>query len=214
MITFINFYSKKIKKILKILIKVMKLRIIAGKHKGRRLKTLEGLNTRPMMDRMKESVFNILGPYFEGQIVLDLFGGSASLSLEALSRGCKMSYIVEMSRDAVKVINENVSSLHEVENVKIFNVDYKVALKKFASDNIKFDLIFLDPPYRLKIIDEIIKFLIDNNMISDNGNIICQYLKNNYQAQSIENDNNKLDIVKNYSYANSEVVIYEYIKVK
>ncbi|HNZ50976.1 MAG TPA: RsmD family RNA methyltransferase, partial [Bacilli bacterium] len=64
------------------------MRIIAGKFKGRKLNTLEGLNTRPMLDRMKESVFNILGPYFDGQKVLDLFGGSGALSLEALSRGC------------------------------------------------------------------------------------------------------------------------------
>ena len=73
------------------------MRIIAGKNKSRKLLTLDGLDTRPMTDRMKESLFNTIGPYFDGDIVLDLFGGSGALSLEALSRGCKFSYIVEKS---------------------------------------------------------------------------------------------------------------------
>ncbi len=86
------------------------MRIIAGKHRSRILKTLEGNNTRPMMDRMKESVFNTIGPYFDGGISLDLFGGSGALSLEGLSRGIEKAYITEISRDALKVIKDYVAS--------------------------------------------------------------------------------------------------------
>ena len=93
------------------------MRIIAGKHKSRQLQTLDGLDTRPMTDRMKESVFNTIGPYFDSDIVLDLFGGSGALSLESLSRGAGFAYCVEKSYQAMKVIRSNVTSLKENDNV-------------------------------------------------------------------------------------------------
>ena len=133
------------------------MRIIAGKHKSRKLETLEGNNTRPMMDVMKESVFNTIGPYFEEIEILDLFGGSGALSLEAISRGAKHSYIIDLSRDAVRVITNNVKSLREENSVTILNIDYKMALKKLEGKT--FDLIFLDPPYRLNIVNELLDYL-------------------------------------------------------
>ena len=120
------------------------MRIIAGKHKSRQLQTLDGLDTRPMTDRMKESVFNTIGPYFDSDIVLDLFGGSGALSLESLSRGAGFAYCVEKSYQAMKVIRSNVTSLKENDNVMLLNVDYKVALNKFKNDSTTFDLIFLE----------------------------------------------------------------------
>lgn len=180
------------------------MRIITGKHKGRRLYTLEGMNTRPMMDRMKESVFNIIGPYFEGDIVLDLFGGSGALSLEAISRGAGKSYIVEKSNDALKIIKKNVELVKEEDNVNILSMDYKLALDYFKNNNKKFDIIFLDPPFRMNIIDEIIAFILEYDLINQYGYIICQYSKNNHQAKSMDN----LDLVKHYNYAASELAIY------
>lgn len=182
------------------------MRIITGKNKGRKLETLTGISTRPMTDRMKESVFNVIGPYFDGGIVLDLFGGSGALSLEALSRGCELCYIVELSSEAIKVINKNINALGEEKNVKVFNIDYQKALKIFSKDNLQFDYVFLDPPYRLKVIDEIIEFLLVNNMIHQKGNIICHYLKNNYQPL----ENNNLKLIKHYNHGSSELVIYEF----
>ena len=181
------------------------MRIITGKHKGRRLYTLEGMNTRPMMDRMKESVFNIIGPYFDGDVVLDLFGGSGALSLESISRGASKSYIVEKSSDALKVIKKNVEMVNEVDNVNILSMDYKLALDFFKNNNKKFDIIFLDPPFRMNIIDEIISFILEYDLINQNGYIICQYPKNNHEAKSIDG----LDLIKHYKYAASEVAIYE-----
>ena len=106
------------------------MRIITGKHKSRVLKTLDGNNTRPMMDKMKESVFNTIGPYFDGGIVLDLFGGSGALSLESISRGADYAYINELNRDAMQIIKYNVNLLKEDENVMLMNSDYKIALKR------------------------------------------------------------------------------------
>lgn len=181
------------------------MRIIAGRNKSRKLNTLEGLNTRPMTDRMKESVFNCIGPYFDGDKILDLFGGSGALSLESLSRGASHAWIVEKSYEALKIIKGNISSLKEENNTTVYNLDYKVALNRMAKDELKFDIVFLDPPYRLNIVEEILQFLIENNMLNDNAIIVCQYVKGNYTPSESE----KLDILKNYNYGVSEVTIYQ-----
>ena len=181
------------------------MKIIAGKYRSRVLTTLEGLNTRPMMSRMKESVFNTIGPFFDGDVVLDLFGGSGALSLESLSRGASFSYIVEKSYDAIKIIKKNVDALKENDNVKILNMDYKLALKKFIEEKLSFDIIFLDPPYRLNIVEEIIEYINENELLKDKGIIVCQYVAGNYHP--VETDT--LHIVKNYDYASSEVCIYQ-----
>ena len=180
------------------------MRIISGKHKSRKLNTLEGLNTRPMTDRMKESVFNTIGPYFDGDVVLDLFGGSGALSLESISRGAKHSYIVEKSFAALKIIKSNVSSLKEDNNVTIYNTDYNVALNKMIADRLSFDIIFLDPPFRMNIMEELLEKLLDNKMLSNNAVIVCQFVKGNYNPK----EENGLEILKHYNYGTSEVVIY------
>jgi 16S rRNA (guanine966-N2)-methyltransferase len=181
------------------------MRIIAGKHKSRKLVALEGLNTRPMMDKMKETIFNIIGPYFTGDIVLDLFGGSGALSLEAISRGAAHANIVEVSKDAIRIIKENIASLREEDTTTLYNLDYQLALNIFAREHKKFNLIFLDPPYRLNIMKEIIDFIITNDLLAKEGIIVCQYVRNNYLPQETE----ILEIRKNFNYASSEVCIYQ-----
>lgn len=177
------------------------MRIIAGKHKSRKLDTLEGNNTRPMMDVMKESVFNTIGPYFDDIEILDLFGGSGALSLEAISRGAKHSYIIDLSKDAIKVITKNVQSLHEEGSVTIINADYKQALKKLTGKT--FDLIFLDPPYRLNIVNELLTYLNENKMIKEGTIIVCHYVKGNAQIDPT------LTLIKNYARGSAEVAIYQ-----
>ena len=177
------------------------MRIIAGEHKSRILKTLPGMNTRPMTDRMKESIFSIIGPYFNGRIILDLFGGAGALSLEALSRGASFSYINDLSREAIKIIKENVHSLGQDNKVVILNLDYLQALTRLKDK--RFDLIFLDPPFRMNIINEIISFLLENDMINPHAIIVCQYVKGNHET--VKN----LNLIKNNIYGQSEVSIYE-----
>ena len=181
------------------------VKIIAGKYRSRVLTTLDGLNTRPMTSRMKESIFNSIGPYFDNDVVLDLFGGSGALSIEALSRGASFAYINEKAYDALSVIKKNVETIGVQNEVSIMNLDYKVALKKLSSDNKKFDIVFLDPPYRMNIVGEIVGYLVDNEMLEQNAIIVCQYVTGNYHPA--ENDNLKL--LKNFTYASSEVCIYQ-----
>ncbi len=184
------------------------MRIIAGKNKSRKLETLDGLNTRPMTDRMKESIFNCIGPYFDGDKVLDLFGGSGALSLESLSRGASHAWICEKNYDALKVIKTNVTSLKEDNNITIYNSDYQVALKRIVQEGLSFDIIFLDPPYRMNIVKELVEYLLENKLVNDKGIIVCQYVKGNV----VPCEMNNLKIIKNYNYGTSEVTIYQVIK--
>ena len=120
------------------------MRIISGQFKGRKLKTLEGMNTRPTADRVKESLFNILGTKVYDAKVLDLFAGSGSLGLESLSRGATSCVFVDSSKEAINIVKENVKVCRQEENSRFINKDYIEAINLL---NDKFDIIFVDPPY-------------------------------------------------------------------
>lgn len=120
------------------------MRIIAGKFKGCTLYSLEGNNTRPTLDRVKESVFNILGNSFFDKAVLDLFAGSGALGLEAISRGAECCDFVDMSKDAVNIIKKNIDKCRAEDFSKVYQSDFESALKKLDK---KYDFVFLDPPY-------------------------------------------------------------------
>ena len=121
------------------------MRIISGKFKGTMLFTLSGDNTRPTLDRVKESLFNILGNIFYDTFVLDLFAGSGALGLEALSRGASFCDFVDIAPDAVNIINKNIDKCHAKEVTRVHKSDFDTAIKKFPDSY--FDFVFLDPPY-------------------------------------------------------------------
>lgn len=152
------------------------MRIIAGRNRSRVLKTLPGDNTRPTLDKVKEAVFSSLGSNFNGGNVLDLFSGSGAIGLEALSRGMDYAVFNDMNNEAVKIIKENIKMLKE-EKVKVYNNDYKQVLEFLTNDKINFDLIYLDPPYKLKCIPEIINFIEQNNLLNIEGRIVVESLK-------------------------------------
>ena len=181
------------------------VKVIAGKYRSRVLTTLEGLNTRPMTSRMKESIFNTIGPYFDNDVVLDLFGGSGALSIEAISRGASFAYINEKAYDALRVIKKNIESIGIQNDVLIMNLDYKVALKKLSSEGKKFDIVFLDPPYRMNIVGEIVDYIESNDMLENNAIVICQYVTGNFKPS----DTSILKVIKNFTYASSEVCIFQ-----
>ncbi|WP_296880328.1 16S rRNA (guanine(966)-N(2))-methyltransferase RsmD, partial [Thomasclavelia sp.] len=143
------------------------MRVIAGKYKSRQLKTVKSNLTRPTTDRNKENMFNIIGPYFNGGKVLDLFAGSGGLGIEAISRGFDELYSVDKQYAAFKVIKENFELL-KLEQAQVFKMDYQKALKKFADEQLKFDLIILDPPYGKNMVNGILEFLLTNKMLNNN----------------------------------------------
>ena len=122
------------------------MRVVAGSLKGRSIKAVKGTNTRPTTDKVKESIFNIIGPYFDGGMALDLFGGSGNLGIESLSRGIDKVIFVDKEGIAINTIKENVKELRLEDRVEIYRNDAFRALKALVKREIQFDLILLDPP--------------------------------------------------------------------
>lgn len=153
-----------------------KIRIISGRFKGKRLAVPKDYSIRPTQDRVKESIFNVLGKDISGKSVLDLFAGSGSLGLEALSRGCKQVYFVDDNRKAIKLISENIDLLGlSREFYKIIKGDAISVIKN--RDIPDFDYVFLDPPYNISrlIMTEIFKTLENNNIIGEGSLVIYEY---------------------------------------
>ena len=153
------------------------MRVIAGARKGLHLMSLKGPDTRPTSDMVKESLFNRIGPYFDGGIVVELFGGSGALSLEALSRGAEEAFIFEKNRKACDVIRSNVEKCHYNEIVHIQQVDARNALKVLQKKDKKIDLLFLDPPYAEKGLYELAQAFVDEGCLSDKAIIVCEHDK-------------------------------------
>ncbi len=165
------------------------MRIISGKHRGTKLYTLDGANTRPTLDRVKEPLFSIINFYIKDSTVLDLFSGSGALGLESLSRGAKKVFLCDKSRDAIKIIEKNVEKLKENENVEIINKDYLESLESLKE---KFDIIFLDPPYDTDFAELACKRIIELDLLNNNGIIIIETDKKENVVQNI----NKLNLIK------------------
>lgn len=150
------------------------MRVIAGKYKSRQLKTVDSRKTRPTTDKNKENLFNMIGPYFEGGVCLDLFGGSGGLGIEALSRGMDELYVVDHQYKAYSIIKENIASLRCEDHAHVYKMDYRKALNQFSEEKIKFDLVLLDPPYHMGVNKDIIMFLYQNDMLDDECIIVVE----------------------------------------
>ena len=149
------------------------MKVISGIYKGRILEgfTIDG--TRPTMDRVKESLFAMLQNYMTGSVVLDLFSGSGNLGIEALSEGASYAYLVDSNRKATKVIENNINKL-DINNCKIMTIDYLKSLDILKEDNIKLDIIFLDPPYKTNYISKAIERIMKLDLLNDKGIIVCE----------------------------------------
>ncbi len=148
------------------------MRIITGKAKGIQLKTLEGEQTRPTASRVKEAVFSMIQFDIEGRSVLDLFAGSGQMALEAISRGAKEAILVDKSKEAISIIKENVQKTKFSDACKIYQSDYLDYCNRLCKN--QFDIIFLDPPYALKMYAPALKALLDANAIKPTTLIICE----------------------------------------
>ncbi|WP_334199036.1 16S rRNA (guanine(966)-N(2))-methyltransferase RsmD [Spiroplasma endosymbiont of Megaselia nigra] len=156
--------------------RVKKMRVISGKYKGYQIKTLDGMNTRPMTARVKEDTFNILDNYFiyENKIGLDIFAGSGQLGIEGLSRGLQQCYFNDSHQGASKIIETNLNNL-KINNAKVLNYDYKVLLNWMIQQKVLIDILFLDPPFKqIEYYYDIITIILNNNIINNYGIIVCE----------------------------------------
>jgi len=146
------------------------MRIITGKARGVRLVTLDGDATRPTSERAKEAVFSMLQFDIEGRTVLDLFGGSGQLALEALSRGAKLAYIADSSKAAASIIKQNAEKTRLIENCRIMQADWKETLRRLKGE--KIDIVFIDPPYAMNIIPTVLEELYP--MLKPTSTVMCE----------------------------------------
>lgn len=145
------------------------MRIVGGLYRGRVLYTFDGEDIRPTPDKVRESIFNIIQQKTYGCCFLDVFSGTGAMGLEALSRGAKEVVLNDKSRQSVALINKNVQKLGVKEGVKVTNFDGVQILKTFSD---KFDIIYLDPPYKTELGLEALKFCA--SAIKDDGIIIFE----------------------------------------
>lgn len=147
------------------------MRVISGSAKGTRLKTPEGLLTRPTSDRVKEAIFSVIQFEVEGSRFLDLFGGSGQMGIEALSRGAVSAVFVDGRREACKLISDNLKLTRLSEKGRVIQADYLAYLERCQET---FDLIFLDPPYAEVFLENALKKISEIDILSSRGIIICE----------------------------------------
>lgn len=148
------------------------MRIIAGEFRGRKLKAIRGMTTRPTSDKVKGAIFNILGPRVIQTKVLDLFAGTGSLALEAISRGALKAVLVEQDSSAWNTIRDNMSFLKDENKIFLFRSDAFSFLKQHGGE--KFDLIFLDPPYYKGLAEKAINDLYQGSFLEPSGIIVVE----------------------------------------
>nr|PZN40081.1 MAG: 16S rRNA (guanine(966)-N(2))-methyltransferase RsmD [Bacillota bacterium] len=153
------------------------MRIIAGRARGHRLKTVKGRGIRPMLDRVKESLFNILQPRLPGAAVLDLFAGSGSIGLEALSRGAARCTFVELEPAHIRVLQENLAAtgLGEGAQVEVLRRDVLRAIPELAARGEVYDLVFVDPPYGRDLVPPVLAALAEAGLVAPDGVVVAHH---------------------------------------
>ena len=147
------------------------LKIISGKYKGRIIKGFDIDGTRPTMDRVKESLFATIDSYLKNSTVLDLFAGTGSLGLEAISNGARKAFFVDKNKKCIEEIKNTCAKIGVEEEIVFINKDYLKALDEIE----KVDIIFLDPPYHEGILNGAIKKIEELNILNKNGLIIAEF---------------------------------------
>lgn len=171
------------------------MRVIAGTRRGTVLKAPEGLRTRPTTDRIKETLFNVLMPCLNGAVFADFFSGSGGIAIEALSRGAKKAYLVEQDRKAAAVIRQNLEKTRLTEKAELSVTDVFLQLECFERAHVRFDLVFMDPPYQMELEKRLLLGLLEHGLLAEDALVAVE--------ASMETD---FDYVEEYG--------YEIVKVK
>ena len=151
------------------------MRIIGGSARGRSIVAPAGSKTRPTQDYVRESLFNIIRWDVQDARVLDLFAGTGALSLEALSRGAKEAVLIDMDRDACNAIKKNMETSRLGEQCRLIARDYRQAMDALAKEGQKFDVVFIDPPYKMENTGDMCAQLLDKGLLSDSFLIIVEH---------------------------------------
>jgi 16S rRNA (guanine966-N2)-methyltransferase len=182
------------------------MRVITGIAKGRQLKAPKGLATRPTTDRVKESLFNILGRTPEGAIVLDLFAGSGGLGIEALSRGADYAVLIDQSPVSCQIIRENLVTTNLLSQAAVYRNEVGKALEMLKKKGNMFTLIFSDPPYMEGLVEPTIRKVNDLKLVS-NGSI---FVTEHSRREAIPDYIGKFALIRRERYGDTTLSIYVY----
>lgn len=177
------------------------MRVVSGKYGGRPLKTLDGKTTRPTTDKVKGAIFNMIGPYFDGGRVLDLYAGSGSLGIEAVSRGMESAILVEKDRRAQAIVAENIAMTKEEARFELLKMESSRALEQLTG---QFDLVLLDPPYAKEQIISDIEKMAERKLLSEDIMVVCETDKSVDLPEEVAD----LGIWKQKIYGISKVTVY------
>ena len=158
------------------------MRIISGSARGTKLYSPKNDKIRPTADKIKESIFNILQPITPDAVVLDLFAGSGGIGLEFASRGAKKVYYVDNSRESIDLIKKNIAKCKFEEQSVVMNLDFEAALSVMKKNDLRFDYIFIDPPYASFKNMQLIDRIFDGKLMSDRGVIVLEVEKDESPA--------------------------------
>lgn len=176
------------------------MRVITGSARGRRLKELEGLETRPTTGKVKEALFSVIQFDIEGRRVLDLFAGTGQLGIEALSRGAESAVFVERRKDALQAIRENLEACGFSDRARVVNGDAMSYLKSGE----KFDLIFLDPPYASGLLQQALEEIARFDICRRHGIIVAESAVD----QALPPLSGPYSIYREYRYGKIKLTVY------
>ncbi len=160
--------------------------------------------TRPTSDRVKEALFNIIAEKIEGSNVLDIFAGSGSLGIEALSRGANRTVFVDKSMECCSIIKENLVHTKLVDKAEVYSTDFNTGIKRLHRDARKFDLIIIDPPYNKNLIQETLKTLTKNDIIEDGGIVVTEHSI----LDSLQGSIGRLETIDSRKYGDTMVTVF------
>ena len=151
------------------------MRVITGSARGRRLGDLKGMETRPTTDKVKESIFNCIQFDVEDARVLDLFAGTGALALESVSRGAREAVLIDSDRAACESIRKNIASVRMEERCRLVQRDYRAAMELLSREGLRFDVVFIDPPYRMENTGEMCAELYDRGLLARDFLLVVEH---------------------------------------
>ncbi len=175
------------------------MRVITGSARGKKLKTLDGLDVRPTSEKVKESIFSIIQFELEGAKFLDLFAGSGQMGIEALSRGAEMCVFVDSSRESQGIIKENLQNTGLFQKSRVVAMDSLAFLERTTD---VFDIAFLDPPYNKGFLQKALPKIVEK--IKSHGIIICEHEKNDILPDEVGD----FKVYRTYSYGRISLTTY------
>ena len=177
------------------------MRVIAGTARSIHLLSRDGLATRPTSDRVKEAIFSVIQFEIEGRRVLDLFAGSGQMAIEALSRGAAEAVLVDQSKESISIIRQNLNKTRLADRARVVCSDYMEYLSRTKE---RFDLIFLDPPYGEKFLENALKRISEIDILKSGGIIVCERPAD----KALPDDYNAFRRVRDYRYGRAGVTLY------